>query len=75
MLLFFLSQFSVPMTPMARSPATQRLLRPPATRAAPRRKPADQRLRLLERLTGLLSVAHISRVEKLMVRRPPQIIA
>jgi hypothetical protein len=30
---------------------------------APRRKPADQRLRLLERLTGLLSVAHISRVE------------
>jgi hypothetical protein len=29
----------------------------------------------LERLTGLLSVAHISRVEKLMVRRPPQIIA
>jgi hypothetical protein len=30
---------------------------------APRRKPADQRLRLLDGCCGLLSVAHISHVE------------
>jgi hypothetical protein len=44
-------------------------------RVAPRRKTADQRLRILERLTTGLSVAHIARVEKLTVRRVQQIIA
>jgi len=47
----------------------------PAARVAPRRKTADQRLRILERLTTGLSVAHIARVEKLTVRRVQQIIA
>ena len=47
----------------------------PAPRVAPRRKTADQRLRILERLTTGLSVAHIARVEKLTVRRVQQIIA
>jgi len=47
----------------------------PALRAAPRRKTADQRLRILERLTSGLSVVHIARVEKLTVRRVQQIIA
>jgi hypothetical protein len=47
----------------------------PAPRVAPRRKTAHQRLRILERLTSGLSVAHIARVEKLGVRRVQQIIA
>ena len=47
----------------------------PASRVAPRRKTADQRLRILERLTSGLSVVHIARVEKLTVRRVQQIIA
>src|SRR5271170_3388776 len=47
----------------------------PAQKIAPRRKSADQRLRILERLTTGLSVAHIARVEKLTVRRVQQIIA
>jgi hypothetical protein len=47
----------------------------PAPRAAPRRKKADQRLRILERLTAGLSVAQIARVDKLTVRRVQQIIA
>jgi hypothetical protein len=47
----------------------------PARRVASRRKAADQRLRILERLTSGLSVAHIARVEKLTVRREQQIIA
>jgi hypothetical protein len=47
----------------------------PALRVAPRRKTADQRLRILERLTCGLSVVHIARVEKLTVRRVQQIIA
>jgi hypothetical protein len=47
----------------------------PAPRVAPRRKTADQRLRILERLTTGLSVVHIARVEKLTVRRVQQIIA
>ena len=47
----------------------------PAPRVAPRRKTADQRLRILERLTSGLSVVHIARVEKLTVRRVQQIIA
>jgi hypothetical protein len=46
-----------------------------APRAAPRGKTADQRLRILERLTTGLSVAHIARVEKLTVPRVQQIIA
>src|ERR1700678_3049963 len=47
----------------------------PARRVAPRRKTADQRLRILERLTTGLSVVHIARVEKLTVRRVKQITA
>jgi hypothetical protein len=47
----------------------------PARRVAPGRKAADQRLRILERLTTGLSVAHIARVEKVTVRRVQQIIA
>jgi hypothetical protein len=47
----------------------------PAPRIPPRRKTADQRLRILERLTTGLSVAHIARVEKLTVRRVQQIVA
>ena len=56
--------------PEAPAPAAE-----PAPRVAPRRKTADQRLRILERLTTGLSVAHIARVEKLTVRRVQQIIA
>jgi hypothetical protein len=43
-----------------------------ARRIAPRRKAGDQRLRILERLTTGLSVAHIARLEKLTVRRVQQ---
>jgi hypothetical protein len=46
-----------------------------ATRIAPRRRTADQRLRIQERLTMGLTVAHIARVEQLTVRRVRQIIA
>ena len=46
-----------------------------AARIAPRRKTADQRLRIQERLTMGLTVAHIARVEQLTVRRVRQIIA
>ena len=56
--------------PEAPAPAVE-----PLRRVAPRRKTADQRLRILERLTTGLSVAHIARVEKLTVRRVQQIIA
>jgi hypothetical protein len=56
--------------PEAPAPAAE-----PARRVAPRRKTADQRLRILERLTTGLSVVHIARVEKLTVRRVQQIIA
>src|ERR1700692_2782122 len=46
-----------------------RLREPPAAeaaaRVAPRRKTADQRLRIQERLTMGLTVAHIARVEQL----------
>ena len=56
--------------PEAPAPAAE-----PAPRVAPRRKTADQRLRILERLTVGLSVVHIARVEKLTVRRVQQIIA
>jgi hypothetical protein len=59
-----------------RSPAVQKRLPPPSNpRLAPRGKTADQRLRILERLTTGLSVAHIARVEKLTVPREQQIIA
>ena len=47
----------------------------PVDRIAPRRGTADRRLRILERLTTGLSVAHIARVENLTVRRVRQIIA
>ena len=47
----------------------------PLDRIAPRRGTADRRLRILERLTTGLSVAHIARVENLTVRRVRQIIA
>ena len=46
-----------------------------ATRIAPRRRTVDQRLRIQERLTMGLTVAHIARVEQLTVRRVRQIIA
>src|SRR5271156_5746070 len=56
--------------PEAPAPAVE-----PTTRVEARRKTADQRLRILERLTIGLSVVHIARVEKLTVRRVRQIIA
>jgi hypothetical protein len=43
-----------------------------ATRIAPRRRTADQRLRIQERLTMGLTVAHIARVEQLSIRRVRQ---
>ena len=64
---------------MAEPFTTSRLREAPAAEAAariaPRRKTADQRLRILERLTMGLTVAHIARVEQLTARRAPQIIA
>ena len=45
-----------------------------ATRIAPRRRTADQRLPIQERLTMGLTVAHIARTEQLTVRRVRQII-
>src|ERR1700689_1851850 len=47
----------------------------PARRIAPRRATADRRLRILERLTTGLTVAHIAREERLTVTRVRQIIA
>jgi hypothetical protein len=51
----------------------------PATRAAarvaPRLETADRRLRVSERLTSGLSIAHIARVEQLAVPRTRQVIA
>jgi hypothetical protein len=46
-----------------------------ATRIAPHRRTADRRLRIQERLTMGLTVAHIARVEQVTVRRVRQIIA
>ena len=64
---------------MAEPFTTSRLREAPAAEAAARiasrRKTADQRLRILERLTMGLSVAHRARVEELTARRAPQIIA
>ena len=45
-----------------------------AARIAPRRKTADRRLRILERLTNRLSVAHIARAEQLTTPQVRQII-
>jgi hypothetical protein len=47
----------------------------PARRVAPRRATADRRLRILERLTTGLAVAHIAREEGLAVTRIRQILA
>jgi len=44
-------------------------------RIAPCRKTADQRLRILERLTMGLTVAHVARVDQLTARRARQIVA
>ena len=64
---------------MSEPSTTSRLREAPAAEAAariaPRRKTADQRLRIQERLTMGLTVAHIARVEQLTVRRVRQIIA
>ena len=47
----------------------------PARRVAPRRATADRRLRILERLTTGLTVAHIAREEGVTVTRIRQILA
>ena len=47
----------------------------PARRLTPRRATAERRLRILERLTTGLGVAHIARVEGLSVQRIRRIIA
>jgi hypothetical protein len=64
---------------MAEPFTTSRLWEAPAAEAAARiasrRRTADQRLRILERLTMGLSVAHRARAEQLTARRAPQIIA
>jgi hypothetical protein len=64
---------------MAEPFTTSRLREAPAAEAAARiasrRKTADQRLRILERLTMGLSVAHRAWAEQLTARRAPQIIA
>ena len=46
-----------------------------APRLAPRRASAERRMRILERLTCGLTVAHIARIENLTVHRIRQIIA
>ena len=58
------------LTPSAKKAPTE----PTAPRKIPRRKAADQRLRILERLIAGLSVAHIARMESLTARRVRQII-
>ena len=60
---------------MSRKSKTSAPLPVPVARVAPRRKSADQRLRIMERLTSGLSVAHIARAENITVRRVRQIIA
>src|SRR5271168_5444174 len=63
---------------MAKSPKPK-VAPPPAAEAAPRiaprRRTAHQRLRIQERLTMGLTVAHIARVEQLTAPRVRQIIA
>ncbi len=53
-----------------RPPAPQ-----PARRSAMRRATAERKLRILERQTAGVSVAHIARVENITSRRVRQIIA
>ena len=48
---------------------------PPARRVATRRAIAERKLRIVERLTSGLSLAHIAHVEKLTIQRVRQIIA
>ena len=48
---------------------------PPARRVATRRAIAERKLRIVERLTSGLSVAHIAHVEQLTIQRVRQIIA
>ena len=48
---------------------------PPPRRSAMRRATAERKLRILERLTAGVSVAHIARVENVTIRRVRQIIA
>ena len=47
----------------------------PSPRASARRASAERKLRILERLTAGVSVAHIARIEKITVRRVRQIVA
>ena len=62
--------------PAEKSPSREAPAPPePARRVAPRRATADRRLRILERLTTGLTVAHIAREEGLSVQRIRRIIA
>ena len=62
--------------PAKKSPSREAPAPPePARRVAPRRATADRRLRILERLTTGLTVAHIAREEGLSVQRIRRIIA
>ena len=66
------------MTKVSKSPRHKEAPAPAtraAARVAPRRKTADRRLRISERLTNGLSIAHIARVEQLTVQRTRQVIA
>ena len=55
--------------PSKKSRRREAALSPPAARVLPRRATAERRLRILERLTTGLTVAHIARVEGLSVQR------
>src|SRR5271156_6293634 len=48
---------------------------PPVRRIATRRAIAERKLRIVERLTSGLSLAHIAHVERLTIQRVRQIIA
>ena len=48
---------------------------PPARRVATRRAIAERKLRIVERLTSGLSLAHIAHVERLTIQRVRQVIA
>src|SRR5271155_2000589 len=62
--------------PAQKSPSQEATAPPePARRVAMRRATADRRLRILERLTTGLTVAHIAREEGLSVQRIRRIIA
>jgi hypothetical protein len=77
MLGFFLDlSWNPPMSePAKKSPSREAPAPPePARRVAPRRATADRRLRILERLTTGLTVAHIAREEGLSVQRIRRII-